>query len=104
MPSRGKSIAPVPWSSAARGSHENLAHPLAVLVQRESGDALRAELLIAPVTFPGQTSGFCLRLILHANGPTLEQAQVRWGFGLARVQQALLFASRTLRQEIEAAG
>jgi len=91
-------------ANLGRGTHENLAHRLAALLERESGDALRAELRISPARFPGEISGFCLRLILCANGPTQEQAQIRWGFGLARLQQALLFASRTLRQEFEAAG
>ena len=34
---------------------------------------------------------------------TREQAEVRWGLGLARVQQALLFVARTLRQKGDSA-
>jgi hypothetical protein len=41
-----------------------------------------------------------LRLRLEAQGNSLEQAQRRWGLGLAQVQQALLFTSRYLRQQI----
>ena len=83
-----------------REAHEDLARRLAALLERESGDALRAELRIAPAMFAGEKSGFCLRLILCAHGSTPEQAHVRWAFGLVRMQQALLFASRALRQEL----
>jgi len=37
---------------------------------------------------------------LAANGNTPEQAVLRWGLGLAHLQQALLFTSRHLRQQI----
>jgi hypothetical protein len=87
----------------ARDPHDNLARQLAGLLEREPGEALRAELHVAPALFGGENSGFCLGLILYANGATPEQAQVRWGFGLARVQQALLFLSRGLRQQLEVA-
>ncbi len=58
---------------------------------------------ISPVAFATDDDGFCLRIILYARGETLEQARVRWGLGLARVQQALLFVARELRQEHGAA-
>jgi hypothetical protein len=81
------------------GPHEELARRLAQLLEREPGEALRAELRISPVVFAADEDGFCLRIILYAQGETLEQARVRWGLGLARVQQALLFAARELRRE-----
>ena len=81
------------------GPHEELARRLAQLLEREPGEALRAELRICPVAFAADEDGFCLRIILYAHGETLEQARVRWGLGLARVQQALLFVARELRRE-----
>lgn len=44
--------------------------------------------------------GFALRLRLEAQGSSSEQAALRWGLGVAHVQQALLFTSRYLRQQI----
>jgi hypothetical protein len=43
---------------------------------------------------------FALRLRLEAQGSSAEQAGLRWGLGVAHVQQALLFTSRYLRQQI----
>lgn len=48
----------------------------------------------------GQPAGFALRLRLAAQGSSAEQAGLRWGLGVAHVQQALLFTSRYLRQQI----
>ena len=45
-------------------------------------------------------AGFALRLHLDARGSSAEQASLRWGLGVAHVQQALLFTSRYLRQQI----
>ena len=86
-----------------RGPHENLARRLAELLEREPGESLRAELQIAGVEF-AETGGFCLRILLYAQGNTAGQAELRWGLGLARLQQALLFVARALRQELGAAG
>jgi len=36
---------------------------------------------------------------LEAAGDSSEQATLRWGLGLAHLQQALLFTSRYLRQQ-----
>ncbi len=85
-----------------RGPAQNLANRLSQLLTREAADALRAELRISPVEFAGEDRGFCLRVILHALGATPEQAEVRWGLGLARLQQALLFVARGLRHQTEA--
>jgi len=42
---------------------------------------------------------FALRMELEAVGDSNEQAALRWGLGLAHLQQALLFTSRYLRQK-----
>jgi len=81
------------------GPLENLARRLRDLLEKEPGDALRVELRLASVEFAGDTNGYCLRLVLFARGATPEQAEIRWGLGLARVQQALLFVARALRQQ-----
>ncbi len=86
-----------------RGPHEDLASRLAQLLERDSGETLRAELRISPVEFAGEDRGFCLRMILYARGATREQAEARWGLGLARMQQALLFVARELRHHTEPA-
>jgi hypothetical protein len=44
--------------------------------------------------------GLALRVDLEAVGDSNEQATLRWGLGLAHLQQALLFTSRHLRQKI----
>jgi hypothetical protein len=70
------------------------------LLERDSGDAIRAVLRIATCEFPVQNRrGFCLSIRLVAQGVSSEQAEMRCGLGLARLQQALLFRARTLRQQ-----
>jgi hypothetical protein len=85
-----------------RGPHENLANRLRELLTAETTETLRVELRISPVEFAGEDCGFCLRVMVYARGATPAQAEVRWGLGLARMQQALLFVARALRHEIEA--
>ncbi len=83
-----------------RGRYEELSRRLQELLTGDAAShALRAELRTRPCRFrtPGR-SGFSLRILLYACGTTPEQAELRWGLGLARVQQALLFSSRILRQ------
>lgn len=46
----------------------------------------------------GRNAGLALGVRLAANGDSAEQAELRWGLGLAHIQQGLLFASRWLRQ------
>jgi hypothetical protein len=82
------------------GPHENLTQRLAELLGREPGDSLRVELQIAGAEFGAGIRGFCLRVSLYAQGTTPGQAELRWGLGLARVQQALLFVARGLRHEL----
>jgi hypothetical protein len=75
-----------------------LADRLAALLEREPGDSLRVELQILPAQSAGGRQGFCLRLLLFSRGAGQQQAQLRWSLGLARVQQALLFLGRAIRQ------
>ena len=85
-----------------RSRYVGLTQRLAELLTRETApDTQRAELRVRACHFRGPArDGFCLRIVLHARAATPEQAEVRWGFALARVQQALLFASRAIRQQI----
>jgi hypothetical protein len=76
------------------GPHENLAKRLSELLEREPGDTLRVELQLAAAEFGGENRGFCTRILLYAKGNTPGQAELRWGLGLARLQQALLFVAR----------
>ncbi len=85
------------------GPHENVATGLIELLSAEAAEALRMELRISPAEFAGDDAGFCLRVILYGRGATPEQAQMRWGLGLARLQQALLFVGRAMRHHAEPA-
>jgi hypothetical protein len=84
--------------SLDRHQHRDFAAELAKLLEREPGDALQVELQIASVRFPGGRQGLSLGVLLLAHGASRDQAQLRWSLGLARVQQALLFEARALRQ------
>jgi hypothetical protein len=81
-----------------RGQYDEVATRLAGLLEREPGDTVWAELHISPAQFAGGFQGFCLRLLLFARGAKQDQAQLRWSVGVARVQQALLFLARAIRQ------
>jgi hypothetical protein len=62
---------------------------------------LQARLEILPCRFVAQNvSGAALRIILTAHGNSAEQARMRWGLGIARLQQSLLFVSRAIRQKL----
>jgi hypothetical protein len=77
----------------------DLARGLKGLLERDTGDATRSVLWISPCEFPDQNRrGSCLIISLTAQGGSAQQAEIRWGLGLARVQQALLFTARALRQ------
>jgi hypothetical protein len=78
--------------------YADFARRLAELLESEPGDALRAELQISPAKLSGGRQGFCLRLFLFARGAGEKQAQLRWNLGLVRMQQALLFLARAIRQ------
>ncbi len=83
--------------------YEQLAVQLAGLLLREAGDSLVCELEVARCAFAAGR-GQCLRVALTARAVNAEQARLRWGLGLARVQQALLYCSRQMRQKMSAAG
>ena len=71
------------------------------LLERDANDTVRAVLRISSCDFTADNRrGFCLTIRLVAEGSSAQQAELRWGLGLARVQQALLFRSRALKQRI----
>lgn len=84
--------------SLDRQQYADFAAGLAKLLEHEPGDALMVELQIASVRFPDGRQGFCLAILLVARGTGPDQARLRWSLGLARIQQALLFEARALRQ------
>lgn len=94
-------FAPDPFNFE-RARYDSLAQRLQDLLSREtSPDSLHSELHIRPCRFRAAgRPGFCLRILLSARGATPQQAELRWGLGLARIQQALLFLSRIIRQQI----
>lgn len=82
--------------------YEEVVRRLVELWMRDtSGDTLAARLEILPCRYAdaGQ-AGVALRIGFSARGTTPEQACTRWGLGLVRVQQALLFVSRAMRQKL----
>ena len=71
------------------------------LKNASSSDALFATMCVtAPVTDATHASEPYLILQLEALGVTPEQAELRWGLGLQRVQEALLSASDLLREHL----
>ncbi len=56
--------------------------------------------LTKPSRSDSNEEGLGLWLRLRATGDSLEQAGLRWSLGLAHMQQALLFTSRHLRQQL----
>jgi hypothetical protein len=93
----------VPSLNFDRSHYIELAEGLKELLERDSEDSMRGVLRVSPCYFPEQSRrGFCLGIQLVARGDSAKQAELRWGLGLARVQQALLFRARTLGQQIGA--
>ena len=91
--------------NAERSHYEGLCQRLLELLAHESGETVRAELRVRRCRFNSMGgSGYCLTLFLRACGETAGQAEIRWGLGLAHVQQALLFVSRSVRQRLAQAG
>ncbi len=83
-----------------RDRYVDLTASVKVLLEQDTGDAIRAVLRISPCDFPAQNRrGYCLNIRLVAHGASAQQAEMRWGLGLARMQQALLFRTRALRQQ-----
>jgi hypothetical protein len=82
--------------------YEDVARRLVELWMRDTaGDALAVRIEILPCAYgPAKTEGAALRLILTARSDSTEQARTRWGLGVVRQQQALLFVSRAMRQKL----
>lgn len=89
-----------------RTLHFSLVEKLSELLkQAGSSDSLAASLCLSPnPASETRPAGLALRLRLEARGNSPEQAGLRWGLGLAHVQQALLFTSRYLRQQLAQSG
>jgi len=86
-----------------RGRYLELTSGLKELLERDSADVVRAVLRISFCDFPGQNrSGYCLGVRLVAEGDSAQQAELRCGLALARLQQALLFRARSLKQQMSA--
>jgi hypothetical protein len=74
---------------------------VALWMKDTSGDALSVRMEILPCVYgDAKKEGAALRLTLTARSASGEQARVRWGLGIVRVQQALLFVSRAMRQKL----
>jgi hypothetical protein len=80
---------------------EDVMRRLVDLWMREpSAESLRVRIELLPCKFVAEgREGGALRIEVAARGENAEQARMRWGLGLARVQQALLFVSRAIRQK-----
>jgi hypothetical protein len=84
-----------------RGLYFQLIQKLFELLKNAgSAELLSARLcLVSEKLEEGMPGGLALRVDLEAVGDSNEQATLRWGLGLAHLQQALLFTSRYLRQK-----
>jgi hypothetical protein len=82
--------------------YEEVVRRLVELWMRDSsGDTLWVRLEILPCKYGAAgKEGGALRLSLTAKSASAEQARVRWGLGIVKVQQALLFVSRAMRQKL----
>jgi len=75
----------------------------ALLKQAGSAESLAVILSLSAQTDPSVKPGaLAIQLRLEAMGNSFEQAALRWGLCLAHVQQAVLFTSRYLRQQLAA--
>jgi hypothetical protein len=85
-----------------RGLHFQLIQKLFELLKNAgSAELFSARLcLVSEKPEEGMPGGLALRVDLEAVGDSNEQATLRWGLGLAHLQQALLFTSRHLRQKV----
>ncbi len=80
---------------------------VALWMKDTSGDTLSVRMEILPCDYvlantggAEKREGAVLRLTLTSRSASAEQARVRWGLGIVRVQQALLFVSRAMRQKL----
>jgi hypothetical protein len=85
-----------------RGLHLQLLQKLIELLEHSgSPDVLAARLcLISEGPRESRKESCGLWIQLEAAGDSKEQAALRWGLGVAQLQQALLFTSRYLRQRL----
>ena len=81
-----------------RTQYEDFASGVAKLLAREPSESLSGELQVGRARSADGSLELCLRLVLFARAAGREQARLRWSLGLARVQQALLFEARAVRQ------
>jgi hypothetical protein len=80
--------------------YEEIVRRLVELWMRDPGtENLTTRLEIVPCQLE-KVKGAALRIVLTAQGSSVEQARTRWGLGIVRVQQALLFVSRAMRQKL----
>jgi hypothetical protein len=63
-----------------------------------------SESLVAIIALLPMAGGMALGIRLEARGSSADQAGLRWGLGVAHLQQALLFVSRYLRQQMAQSG
>ena len=82
--------------------YEDVVQRLVTLWMKDSsGDSLSVRMEILPCAYGAEKrDGAALRLTLTSRSASAEQARVRWGLGIVRVQQALLFVSRAMRQKL----
>jgi len=84
-----------------RKTYADLCAGLKELLERDTTVAARAVLRISSCDFTDQKRrGFSLTIRLVVEGSSAQQAELRWGLSLARVQQALLFRSRSLKHQL----
>lgn len=68
---------------------------------RGAGSPATLGVMLSLMKAPSNEGGhrtLAVGLRLEATGDSIQQAELRWGLGLAHLQQGLLFASRWLRQ------
>ena len=84
-----------------RGMYFQLIQKLIELLQDAGSQEVMAVFLCLASEKPKGISkeGLGLKIRLEATGDSNEKAALRWGLGLAHLQQALLFTSRYLRQK-----
>ena len=86
-----------------RGQYFGLLETLRDLLAKEgSNDFLEARLGL--VQAEAAPDGHSLLGELIARGESAAQAELRWGLGLAHIQQAILFSARLLRRKLSSQG
>lgn len=80
--------------------YSSLLEKLAELLKSAGAEWLTASLCLRPQPCGRSAQALALLIRLEARGASQEQASLRWCLGAAHLQQALLFSSRYLRQQI----